>query len=163
LVGALAGAFLAAVFAFVVAVVPVAAFLAGARLDALVAFFIGALGFPASVFFAGAGAFFVEVVGFAVDAFVVAEVFVLVGAFVAAPLVVDVLALLATVDFAGLAAALVFGTAFVSVFALVAGLFSLVAEASAGLVLGASLTRPEGPLGIANTLLSTPEARALES
>jgi len=115
--------FLAAVFAFVVDVVPVTDFLAVPRFAAVVDFFVdGAdLGFPAKVFLVVAAGFFVVAVGFV-------AVFVDLTGFAAGRVV--------PVGFFPDLVAVVLDT----------GLeFSF--DATAGLFLGASLTFPEGPLG----------------
>jgi len=130
---------------------PTTAFLALAAVEAV--FFGAGLALPATVFFAGA-AFVVLAVGFAVG-------FLAVGVFFAAGFAaVFALGLVAVVDLAAafLGAAVL---ALVAVF-FGAGLFSF-AEASAGLDLGASFTRPDGPLGKTKTFFSLPAARALDS
>jgi len=143
-----AGIFLAADLAFDAAVVPVTAFLAGARLLAVVVFFAGAalaLALLARTFLGAA--------------------FLIAGALA----LVELTAFFAVVDLVALLGA---GVAFV-VFVLVAialgleegleaGLFSL-DDVSAGLTLGANLTLPEGPLGRTKTPLSAPVLMALAS
>jgi len=145
----LTGAFFAAVLALDVAVVPVTAFFAGARLLAVVVFLVAAalaLGLPATTFL---GAGFLAAAGLALAGAAFLGAAALVVAFAAAlGLAVEALAAL------GLAAVAL---------ALEAGLFSLAAEDSAGLVFGASLTLPDGPLGRVNTPFSAPEVIAFES
>jgi len=165
-----AGAFLAAVLALDVAVVPVTTFFAGARLLAVVVFFAAtglALGLPAMTFL-GAAFLTVVALGFAgtcVDFLTVAAALPAEAALVGLDdLVVDALVVvdLAAVGFEVVDLAVVdFGLA-VAAF-LEAGLFSFAAEDSAGLDLGASLTLPERPLGRTNTPFSVPEVMALDS
>jgi len=153
----LTGAFFAAA-AFFVAVVPVTAFFAGARLEAVVVFLAGAAFFPATTFLAGTLALVVVAfaAGFAADfaaglaadlgaGFFAAVDFFPTGFLAGVALVVAVLAVL------GLEAVL----------ALEAGLFSL-AEVSA-FALGASLILPLTPLGNAKVPFSAPVAIALLS
>jgi len=140
-----AGAFLAAL-ALDGAIVPVAAFFAGARLLAGVGFFAGAalaLALPARTFLGaaldltGATAFFAG----ALAALLVGEVALVVFALVAAVLETGLAALEAGLE---------------------AGLFSL-DDVSAALDLGANLTLPEGPLGRTKTPFSAPAVMAFAS
>jgi len=152
-----AGAFLAAVLAFVVDEVPVTDFLAVPRLEGAVVFFgvVVALGFGLATVFLTVGFFTVVAFDFSVSAFFAGAFLVVEDlGLVAAALVVRALD-------TGLAAGLV-----VADLGLVAdlevGLFSLVA-ASVDLDLGASLTLPEGPLGRTKIPFSSPVVMALDN
>jgi len=148
--------FFAAAFAAAFgAEVPVAAFFAGARLEAVVVFFFGAAVDFVVDFLAGVLALVVVdltaglaedlaagLAAFVVDALVVLD---LVAFLVVLAFVVDVLAVLGLVALLGLEA----------------GLFSL-AEVSA-LTLGASLTLPLTPLGSTKVPFSAPVEMALAS
>jgi len=142
-------AFLPAALAFVAAVVPVTAFLAGARLLGAVVFFAvvffaadAALALPARTFL-GAGAGALDLV--------VAAAFFAGGGLVA---VLDAET--------GLAFALEAGLVLEAGLPLEAGLFSL-DDVSTGLALGANLTLPDGPLGRTKTPFSAPVLIAFAS
>jgi len=153
--------FFAAVLALEVAEVPVTAFLAGARF-AVVVFLVAVEALGLAITFFAATTFFVAgaLVAALVDLAVVVDF--LAGALVAAfDLVVVALVVL---DFvvALVAAALLAGFFVVLEAEVLEGGFAFSLEAS-GLVLGASLTRPEGPLGSTKMFFSVPEERARES
>jgi len=136
-----AGVFLAAaVFAFAAVVVPVTAFFAAPRLLVAAVFFVvvAAFGFPASAFLAGAAAFLV----------VPADLAAVVGLVAAADLEAGFL--VAVVPALGVAFDV----------PLEAGLEFSFDSPLGALVLGASLTLPEGPLGRKNMPPSAPEVIA---
>jgi len=142
----LVGAFFAAALALAGAVVLVTVFFAAPRLLAVVVFFAAVVfALPASAFL-GAGTFF------AVDVLDVVVFLATTGFAAALDLVV--------VDF--VAGVFAFGFA-AAAFGLAAGLFSLAADVSGALALGASLTRPEGPLGRTKTPFSVPVAKAFDN
>lgn len=181
-------AFFAAALAFVVAPVPVAAFFAGTRLAVVVVFlllvallavdvFLGAAlalvedTFTEDAFLAAAvvravpvgleaAADVAVVLGFAADFFATTGFFAVLVALVLAA----VLDLVATDLVVACLPVVVLGVDLaVADLTFVVGLFSLVAEVSTALVFGASLTRPEGPLGRTNTPFSLPDVSALAS
>jgi len=134
--------FAAAALALAEAVVPVTAFFAGARFEAVVVFFAcGAALALATVFFAGAA--FLEGTAFLVVVVLAGAVFLAAAVERAVPADLEGAAFLVTVVFVA-AALTVADFGLLAFFA--AGLFSL-ASPSPALVLGASLTRPEGPFG----------------
>jgi len=156
-----AGAFLAAVLAFVVDEVPVTDFLAVPRLEGAVVFLgvVVVLAFVLATVFLTAGFFTVVAFGFSVSAFFT-------GAFlVVEDLGLAVAALVVRALDTGLVAGLVAGFVVADLILvpdLEVGLFSLVA-ASVDLDLGASLTLPEGPLGRTKIPFSSPEVMALDN
>jgi len=146
----LTGAFFAAA-TFLVAVAPVTAFFADARLEAVVVFLAGAVFFPATTFLAGALALVVVDLAGGFGAGLATGFFAAAVGFLSAGFLADVALVVAVLATLGL----------VAVLALEAGLFSL-AEVSA-LTLGASLTLPLTPLGKEKVPFSAPVVMALLS
>jgi len=155
-----AGFFATAVFALVVELVPVTAFLAVPRFDGAAVFLAGTLFLPARVFLGAAEALSFEVGVSAVEAFATGF---LVAAFAVPPdvvfLVAEAFGVVALVVVALVERELVGA---LTLDAGLAGLFSLEAEVSTGLAaLGGSLTLPEGPFGRTKVPFSAPVAMAL--
>jgi hypothetical protein len=162
----------AAAFALAEDVVPVTAFFAVPRREAVVVFLVEAGFLAAGAFLAGV-ALALEVVArdedlaevgfFAADVVRLvpedlgAAAFFVVVALVAAVLVVAVLVV------AVLVVVVLAGFRFATTFDFGAGLFSLVDEGSVFTFFGGSFTRPEGPLGNTNSPRFSPVAIALLS